>query len=139
MFMESHWGGLGGGLGGWRISRSATYFVVMAASTALLVSSLSGAQGASEASRQQRFETLFETYYPAIQVGRQSKMVLHAGIAGSRLSIAGSSPNPDATNAFWDAVKQCSSSWSSELTVQLGTIASNGPGKQPANAGAPKE
>jgi hypothetical protein len=35
--VESHWGGLGGGLGGWRLSRSLTYLLVLLAFSVLLI------------------------------------------------------------------------------------------------------
>jgi hypothetical protein len=63
LMVETHWGGLGGGLGGWRISRPAIYFVCMLVFGGLFVlvgtrsletphgGSASGQAGASQPSK----------------------------------------------------------------------------------------
>ena len=52
--LESHWGGLGGGVGGWRISNAAVYLICTAAFTALAVVVLANYRGTGGKTQQQQ-------------------------------------------------------------------------------------
>jgi len=125
MFIESHWGGLGGGLGGWRVSRSLTYFVTTAGLAVLLWSGITGVRAAGDDQREERLDGLVERYYPAIQVARQNGILLQVRLSGTRLLLAGWTPGRDATDKFWDAIKQASPAWAVETDVELRSPVSN--------------
>jgi hypothetical protein len=120
MSIDSHWGGIGGGLGGWKISASLTYFLMTVALLALLGSILSSSPALNRDLEQERFASLVEKYYGALQVARQNKIAPHVRMIGDHLLITGQSPGTEASNALWNAIKAIDPQYH-DIQVALGT------------------
>lgn len=95
--IESNWGGLGGGLGGWRISGSVTYLLTSIGLTGLLVAAVNAESPTPD---------LRERYRAAINVGSKNGIKFDKyEMRGRRFYLQGSAPNQAAANAFWEEVK----------------------------------
>jgi hypothetical protein len=96
--INSHWGGLGGGLGGWRVSKSLTYLIVTASLVTLL------ATGMSRPVENPKLY-LIERYRSTIQAA-QNLGVKNLGfkVVGPRLILTGVASRLVA-NKVWDQIK----------------------------------
>jgi hypothetical protein len=97
MEFQSHWGGLGGGLGGWRVSRPLVFLLTTALTFALFANAVTGPR-----------VDLRERYRVAIQFA-ESKGI-HCddrGIVNSRLVLGCSVKNvtSEEYGQFWDHIK----------------------------------
>jgi hypothetical protein len=100
--VESNWGGLGGGLGGWRVSSSLVFLLT---SAALFAALLFGVQAGTR-------PDLRERYRAAINLGEHEKMRFdRIEVAGGRLNLTGSAPSACAYDKFWDQVKLANSTY----------------------------
>jgi hypothetical protein len=97
LMFESNWGGLGGGLSGWTISRPLTFLLLSIGSLALLVVALGTAQPQTDVRERYRAALNF-----AAQKGIQFDT---AQIVGGKLILKGTAPLATDVNAFWDQVK----------------------------------
>ena len=94
--IESNWGGLGGGLGGWRVSSSLTFLCSTAALFALLVMAVSAEPAAPD---------LRERYRAAISAGAKAGLTFDKrGMMGGKFYLKGKGPQ-SAINEFWNQVK----------------------------------
>jgi hypothetical protein len=103
---QSYWGGLGGGLGGWRISRPVVYLVatgVLIMLLASVVSSWSDRRNSADLG----FLYLADKYMPALVAAQQNKIgSLGISTEQSKLHLTGVAPDQKAVNAVWDQIKQ---------------------------------
>jgi hypothetical protein len=96
LYFESHWGGLDGGLGGWRVSPSATFLLT---SAALLIALVYTAGSAGR-------PALRERYLAAFHLGENKGIKFSKiHIASGKLQVDGTSPSEPVTNEFLDQVK----------------------------------
>src|SRR5262249_51039509 len=101
LFIESHWGGLGGGLGGWRVSRSLTYLLVTVPLALLLWHGMQIYSVRADASYR------LERYLPALdEAERQDVKHLVVTIWGGKLHLTGIAPNVAAVDSVWNLIKQ---------------------------------
>lgn len=101
LFIESHWGGLGGGLGGWRVSRSLTYLLVTVPLALLLWHSVQTYPLRTDAGYR------LERYLPAIdEAQRQNVKQLTVRVSDDKLFLSGTAPNISAANSVWNLIKQ---------------------------------
>ncbi|HKA00604.1 MAG TPA: hypothetical protein VKE70_29030 [Candidatus Solibacter sp.] len=128
MSIESHWGGIGGGLGGWKVSNSLSYFAMTIALLAMVGTILPASHALDKTADRDRFASLIERYHEALQAARNNGIDPHVGMASNKLMITGQSPNQAATNAVWDAIKKSSPGFYGDIQVSL-TLA-----KPPAEA-----
>ena len=99
--IESHWGGLGGGLGGWRVSRSLTYLLVTVPLTLLLW------HGMQIYPVRRDTGYSLERYVPAInEAQRQNIKQLVVTVSSGKLHLTGSAPNVAAVDSVWNLIKQ---------------------------------
>lgn len=97
LVFESNWGGLGGGLSGWSLSRPLTFMLLSIGFLALLVVAIGTASPQTDVRERYRAALNF-----AAQRGIQFDTVQ---IAGGKLILKGTAPSATAVNAFWDQVK----------------------------------
>jgi hypothetical protein len=101
LFIESHWGGLGGGLGGWRVSRSLTYLLVTVPLALLLWHGMQIYPIRTDTGYR------LERYVPAIdEAQRQNVKQLVVTVSGQKLHLTGIAPNVTAVDAVWNLIKQ---------------------------------
>jgi hypothetical protein len=106
LFIESHWGGLGGGLGGWRVSRSLTYLLVTFPLALLLW------HGIQIYPVQTDTGYRLERYLPAIdEAQRQNIKQLALTVSGGKLHLTGIASNVAAVNSVWNLIKQANSAY----------------------------
>jgi len=96
--ISSHWGGLGGGLGGWRVSKSLTYFFAATGLVALLATVVS-----RQADTPKSYLT--ERYRSAIQKAQNLGVKnLSYKLTGGRLVLTGDTDQAKA-NEVWEQIK----------------------------------
>jgi hypothetical protein len=96
--ISSHWGGLGGGLGGWRVSKSVTYLLAATGLVALLTTVVSRQ---SDSTRPYLTERYRSTIQKAQNIGVKN---LSYKLAGGRLVLTGTTDQAKA-NEVWEQVK----------------------------------
>jgi hypothetical protein len=96
IYIESHWGGIGGGLGGWRVSRSLVFLVTTAVTFALTADALNERVGPD----------LRERYRAALNLaGRQRMRCEDRGIVERKLVLQCAPPSDAVYDRFWDQIK----------------------------------
>jgi hypothetical protein len=96
IYVESHWGGLGGGVGGWRVSRSLVFLLMTAATFAVALSALS----------QRPSTDVRERYRAATNYAARNGMSCDdRGIVGGRLVLRCAAPSSAVYNGFWNQIK----------------------------------
>jgi hypothetical protein len=120
--IESHWGGLGGGLGGWRISRPLIFLVVSAVTFALMVSAMTV----------EPRPDLRERYRAALNFAAIKGMRCDdRGIVARRLVVLCMPPSSVVYNQFWEHVKLTNPSYD-DIVVTLPSAAATAAGPGPA-------
>lgn len=95
--IESNWGGLGGGLSGWRVSASVIFLLISIGLFALLASAIGGETPGPD---------LFERYRAALNLAQQTGIAFQKReIVGHKLVLKGSAPTQTAVDGFWNQVK----------------------------------
>jgi hypothetical protein len=95
--IETNWGGLGGGLGGWRVSSTITFLLISSALFALLVVAIGAEPPGPD---------LFERYRAAINLGKREGIAISSQtIVGRKLYLSGEAPTQTVVNDFWNEVK----------------------------------
>ncbi|MDP8979596.1 MAG: hypothetical protein M3O35_03280 [Acidobacteriota bacterium] len=101
--LESHWGGLGGGLSGWRVSPALLYLACtmgFALLATLLVSQLIG-QAYHETSR-----SLVDKYMPAVRVMvLENVREIQSYAKDNKVALKGIAPTCDARDRVWEQIK----------------------------------
>jgi hypothetical protein len=134
--VESEWGGLGGGLGGWRVSASLTFLLISAALFAVLATLINADVPASN---------LLERYRAAMNAAQNKGAEFTTRSAvGRKLVLRGTVPPPaqEAVEAFWNEAKLANPAAYEDLDVQFtplspaagtnGRTADKGTGSTPA-------
>lgn len=95
--VESHWGGLGGGLSGWRIS-GALLFLLLSIGLLVLLGLAAGSETPGP--------DLFERYRSALNLAERKGIKFEQReIVGRKLLLKGTAPSQAVANEFWDQVK----------------------------------
>jgi hypothetical protein len=131
--IESNWGGLGGGLGGWRVSSTLTFLLTSVALFALLVTAISADPPSPD---------LLERYRAAINVAEHEGIRFQSqNVVGRKLYLKGATPSLTASNDFWNQVKLVHPLFDDIVVDLSGDGASSGetsPSKpEPANRAQP--
>jgi hypothetical protein len=96
--ISSHWGGLGGGLGGWRVSKSVTYLFAATGLVALLTTIASRQADNPKSYLTERYRS---TIQKAQNVGVKN---LSFKLVGGRLVLTGTTDQAKA-NEVWEQIK----------------------------------
>jgi len=124
--IESNWGGLGGGLGGWRVSSALTFLLI---SAALFGALIAGLQAAAR-------PDLRERYRAAINLGeREGIRFDKRQVVGGKLRLTVKAPSPTAYDAFWNQVKLANSAYDDILVDVTFEVPA---ASRPADSGSPK-
>jgi uncharacterized membrane protein len=134
--IESHWGGLGGGLGGWRISSSVTFLIITVAIFALLVVAIGSTHAQADAI--ERYRTAInaaerERYRSAINTAEREGIRFTAfETVGQKLVVKGSAPTLTSFNHLWDQVKLANPFYD-DIVVAVAAPAVKAQGQQSAS------
>jgi hypothetical protein len=100
--VESHWGGLGGGLSGWRVSDTLTFLLLSIGLFALLVIAIGGETPGPDLL--ERY--ILDRYRTALNLAGQNGIKFERReMVGRKLLLKGTAPSQAAANQFWDQVK----------------------------------
>jgi hypothetical protein len=123
--IESNWGGLGGGLGGWRVSSSLVFLLTTAALFALLVSAFAVPEA-----------DLWERYRSSMNMAHQRGIQFQRrAIVGNKLYLKGAAATQADANAFWDQVKLANPDHD-DIEIEL-AIGPQRPGSAPSASNEP--
>lgn len=95
--IESHWGGLGGGLSGWGISTPLTFLLLSIGFLALLILGVGTEQPQVD---------LRERYRAALNFATSNGIKFNkTEVVGGKLILKGTAPSQSVANEFWSQVK----------------------------------
>ncbi|WP_125486418.1 hypothetical protein [Edaphobacter aggregans] len=95
--VESNWGGLGGGLSGWRVSGPLAFLFLSIGLFALLVAAISNDPPHPD---------LWERYRGALNFAAQNGIKFEKReVVGGKLLLKGTAPSQAVEDAFWTQVK----------------------------------
>lgn len=117
IWVESNWGGLGGGPSGWSISTPLVYLLIAAVVLALLVMAISSERPPADKPP----ADLRERYRSAVNLGMQKGIQFETPVvAGGKLLLKGTAPSQAVVNQFWDQLK-LANPMSDDVAVDLTT------------------
>lgn len=101
--VESNWGGLGGGLGGWGISSPLAFLILSIGLFTLLMVAVSAYSPGTTTMADNGHPDLMERYRAAINFAAQNGIKFEKGeVVGGKLVLKGTAPSQDIANAFWN-------------------------------------
>ena len=131
LYVESHWGGLGGGLGGWRVSRSLVFLITTGITFALVVDALN----------ERANPDLRERYRAALNLAARQRMRCEdRGVVSQKLVVR-CTPTTDADyDRFWEQIKLANSSADDIVVLRVAaqTPAAQTPANQTAKPAPPQ-
>jgi hypothetical protein len=121
IYVESHWGGIGGSLGGWRVSRSLVFLLTTVATFALV----------GDALNEQVRPDLRERYRSAVNLAAQQRMRCEdRGIVDQKLVLRCAPPSDGTYDRFWDQIKLANSAADDIVIIRAAPAAATTPAAQ---------